>query len=118
MYKMIRLLTLAGILFFGTPHRGSNLATFAEVFIRIPKKIVIRTESSPFLESLSKGAEYLEKLNEDFKRHHEIRPYEIVSFYETRPLKGFWYLVRSLERDDKTLSADYSIRQSRRSLLC
>lgn len=45
------------------------------------------------LSSLRKGSGRLATLTENFKRHHEARPYDIVSFYETRTMKGYPNLV-------------------------
>jgi hypothetical protein len=40
----------------------------------------------------------LKQLEEDWKAHHERRPYGIVSFYETRTMKGMRGLVRFVDR--------------------
>jgi len=50
------------------------------------------------LQSLKKGNHILETLTEKFREHHKAKPYDIVSFYETRAMRGFKTLVRMLSR--------------------
>jgi hypothetical protein len=56
--------------------------------------------SPELLDSLSKGCDRLIDLSTKFKEHHEARPYEIISFYETRTLKG----MNNLVSQSKTVS--------------
>jgi len=57
------------ILFFGTPHQGSNVAKMANLLIRVvkimtPKKIV--DTDSQLLNALKEGSEVLQNINDQF----------------------------------------------------
>lgn len=86
-----------GIIFFGTPHQGSNLANYATTITRT-LLVLAKKPNAELLESLRKGGPALKQLSEDWKAHHERRPYQIVSFYETRTMKGMRSLVSILAR--------------------
>jgi hypothetical protein len=90
-YKQIYNSTL-GIIFFGTPHQGSNLANYATTITRT-LLVLAKKPNAELLESLRKGGPALKQLSEDWKAHHERMPYQIVSFYETRTMKGLRSLV-------------------------
>jgi hypothetical protein len=82
-----------GILFFGTPHQGSALASSAAAIARIP--LAIANKPHPLLlETLKQNNPTLKELTEKFKMCIEDRGIEIVSFYETRTMRGFKHLVR------------------------
>jgi cytochrome bd-type quinol oxidase subunit 1 len=90
-YKHIFNSTL-GIIFFGTPHQGSSIANYATTLTRT-LHILANKPNAELLKSLQKGSPSLKHLGEEWKKHHDRRPYEIVSFYETRTMKGLKYLV-------------------------
>jgi hypothetical protein len=96
-YKHIFNNTL-GIIFFGTPHKGSSIANYATTLTRT-LLILANKPNSELLESLRKGSPSLKQLGEEWKEHHDRRPYGIVSFYETRTMKGLRDLVRFLGSD-------------------
>lgn len=83
---------LRGIIFFGTPHQGSDIATYATVLTQIPLMLSNKPDPTLLL-ALKHDSEVLKKLTEDFKKHHEARPYDIVTFYETQTMKGLKHLV-------------------------
>ncbi|KAE9372043.1 hypothetical protein N431DRAFT_482911 [Stipitochalara longipes BDJ] len=90
-YKKIYNSTL-GIIFFGTPHQGSSLANYATAITRT-LLVLANKPNAELLESLRKGSPALKKLGDDWKTHHERRPYDVVSFYETRTMKGLRGLI-------------------------
>jgi hypothetical protein len=67
---------------------GTTLARIASTIANKP--------DPELLQSLKKGNRILELLTEEFRGHHEARPYDIVSFYETRAMKGWKTLVSYL----------------------
>lgn len=77
-----------GIIFYGTPHKGSDMATFAEILSRGPKYVTPRNRST-LLKTLRKGSYQLKKLETDFRAHEWQKPYKFVSFYETKRTMGF-----------------------------
>lgn len=84
-----------GVIFFGTPHKGSShaklargLANFSNTIARMPEPVL--------LEFLMQGSSGQKTLDEEFKKLLERRAYDIVSFYETKTMSGFRTLVRSL----------------------
>lgn len=84
--------SLQGVIFFGTPHQGSSLAAYATILTRIP--LIFANKPSPkLLEALRRDSDALKKLTEDFRKHHGEKPYNIVTFYETRTMKGMKNLV-------------------------
>ncbi|TVY67461.1 Protein SERAC1, partial [Lachnellula suecica] len=81
-----------GIIFFGTPHRGSNLAIYGSAVARVPT-ILANKPGAKLLKTLKKDSKALGTLSERFRAQHEVRAYEIVSFYETRAMKKLQTLV-------------------------
>jgi hypothetical protein len=81
-YKAIHDATL-GILFFGTPHQGSDKATYGKVLATVAQKLSLRP-SSRLVEALESNSDVLLHLTADFK--FQLPQYRIVSFYEQRPL--------------------------------
>ncbi|TVY88975.1 Protein SERAC1 [Lachnellula willkommii] len=90
-YKQIYQST-SGVIFFGTPHQGSSMADIGTTVARIASTIAHKPEPE-LLQSLKKGNHILETLTEKFREHHKARPYDIVSFYETRVMRGFKTLI-------------------------
>ena len=80
------------MIFFGTPHQGSDLATYGRTFARVPSAIAL-VPHPELLQSLVKGSPKLLKLTEDFIKLLQVRVFSIVSFYETKPLRYFRKLV-------------------------
>ncbi|KAI4220319.1 MAG: hypothetical protein LQ349_008115 [Xanthoria aureola] len=71
--------SVSSIIFFSTPHRGTNLA---ETLNRI-LQVSFATNPMQFIAELAAGSQTLQKLNEQFR--HVAPKLQIVSFYETRP---------------------------------
>lgn len=83
-----------GILFFGTPHRGSSLAGYGAQLARVPTALSMKPEPI-LLHSLSTGSFLLGELNEEFRLLMERRGEgrEIISFYETKGMAGVGMVV-------------------------
>jgi hypothetical protein len=79
-----------GLIFFGTPHRGSDKATYGKILSNIATT-VMNAPSSKLLSALQSNSDALQRLTSDFK--HQIPQYQIVSFYETMPTGPFRSLV-------------------------
>ncbi|CAG8976325.1 hypothetical protein HYALB_00005732 [Hymenoscyphus albidus] len=78
-----------GILFFGTPHRGSELASYGAQLARVPTALSMKAEPV-LLHSLSLGSAILEKLNKEFRilMSNKGAGREVISFYETVGMVG------------------------------
>jgi hypothetical protein len=81
---------VVGIFFFGTPHKGSDLAGWASVLNNITKAFLPRSNASVAL-SLKSIPERLSYLDEAFftvlrNRREKSEPIQIVTFYEQVPV--------------------------------
>ncbi len=77
-------------MFFGTPHRGSDKATYGKVLESVANTMVYQP-SSRLLSALQTNSDVLMRLTSDFR--FQMPRYQIVSFYEQRPMKLFSSLV-------------------------
>jgi hypothetical protein len=84
-----------GLIFFGTPHRGSDKATYPKVLSNIATTLT-NSPPSKLIAALRRNSDALERLTSEFK--HQIPRYKIVSFYETKPTRPLQGLVRSAFR--------------------
>ncbi|WEW58160.1 hypothetical protein PRK78_003628 [Emydomyces testavorans] len=76
------LVSLVGVIFLATPHRGSALASVADKLSRVtglPQK---------FIRSLKQNSPELASIAEDFKQIADQRSLRIASFYELVPIRG------------------------------
>ncbi len=80
-----------GLIFLGTPHRGSDKATYGKVLSDVATTVV-RRPNSKLLGALQTNSDALMRLASEFK--HQLPQYKIVSFYETKPVGLFKGLVR------------------------
>ena len=83
------------ILFFGTPHRGTDIANYGGVLANIANSVMNRP-TSQLVEALKRNSASLSRLTSDFK--HQMPMYKIVSFYEMKPTRPLSSLV-SVHRD-------------------
>ena len=83
-FKSIKLSTRA-IAFFGTPHRGGNLADLGSVLASVALCLTGGVKNN-FMETLQKNSTAAADIQELFKE--QAQEYRIVSFYETLPFKG------------------------------
>ena len=80
------------ILFFGTPHRGSDWADTGKILSKFASVMGFST-SSYNLDLLSRNNEMLPLLRDDFVRLLELEPFYVTSFQESLGYKG----VRGLD---------------------
>lgn len=89
-----------GILFLGTPHRGSGLAKWGEMFIRVLG--LVKQTNSRILKALMRESEFLEDVQDNFytlihSRQQEGLPaIQIACFAEELPLPAIGQLVSTL----------------------
>jgi hypothetical protein len=88
-YTPIQESTLS-IIFFGTPHRGSQVANYGKVLDRVAHA-ALRKPPSKILDALQKNSDELYKLSTDFQ--FQLPRLQIVSFYESKPMTGGSFLV-------------------------
>ena len=84
-YQCIKDHTL-GIVFFGTPHRGSDKAAYGKILSNVATSAMHRPKSK-LLDALQSNSETLMKLTSEFK--YRTPNIQIASFYETRPIRKF-----------------------------
>ncbi|KAH8588254.1 hypothetical protein B0O99DRAFT_693645 [Bisporella sp. PMI_857] len=75
-----------GIIFFGTPHTGSEKAAYGKILGSVASAM-INKPSSKLLSALQSNSDILARLTSDFR--HQLPQYQIVTFYETRPMGLF-----------------------------
>ena len=68
----------------GTPHRGSEKASYGKVLAKIAT-IVMNKPSSRLVPALKRNSDELMRLTSDFK--FQLSNYQVVSFYEMKPMK-------------------------------
>ena len=85
MYLSIRKSTI-GIIFMGTPHRGSQAASLGKIVANVAKSFMLDI-STTHLEELTPSSPELPKLTADFCNLIIEPKVEIVSFYENAKLK-------------------------------
>lgn len=79
--------SVIGVIFVGTPHQGSQLASFT-----LPMSRLFQLPGA-FLSKISVGSKYLVQLDEAFQKFLETSTINLVSFYELKPTKyGFGWL--------------------------
>jgi hypothetical protein len=90
LYQLVKDATL-GLIFPGTPHRGSDKATYGKVLANVAQFITHRP-STHLLTALQTNSDILLRLTTDFR--FQLPDYQVYSFYEQRPMKGLSSLVR------------------------
>lgn len=79
-----------GIVFFGTPHRGSEKANYGKTLANVATGVMHKPRSK-LLNALQSNSDTLMRLTSDFK--FEAPNMEIMTFYETKPTSIFSGLV-------------------------
>ncbi|RYP34530.1 hypothetical protein DL767_004242 [Monosporascus sp. MG133] len=74
--------------FFGTPHRGSSVASFGKILSRVATFVGSRPD---LLKALERDTDGLQEIGEDFTRI--VSNYRIKSFYESDRLSGVKLIV-------------------------
>ena len=80
--------TTAGIVFLGTPHRGSSSASLGRKFFRLGELLAGQKANVKLLEALKSGSESLERITDGFlETLHKNSNMQIVSFQEEKEVK-------------------------------
>ena len=79
-----------GIIFLGTPHRGSEKASYGEVLAKVATK-VMHKPAPALAKALRVNSEALMRLTTDFR--FQMSQYKVCSFYEMKPMRIFSSLV-------------------------
>jgi len=74
-----------GVVFFGTPHQGSTFATYGATLARALGSVAFKP-APELLRSLKNGSQRLSNLTDEFRQLLEMKPFSIVSFYETKTM--------------------------------
>ncbi|KIM82087.1 hypothetical protein PILCRDRAFT_820986 [Piloderma croceum F 1598] len=90
-----------GILFFGSPHRGSEKAAYGVILAKIASTVLNRPNSS-LLSALQTNSNELMRLSSEFK--FRLPQYQVVSFYELKPMAMFSTLI--VEKHSSLLEVD------------
>ena len=90
-YQSIRDATL-GLVFLGTPHRGTDKATYGKVLANVAQ-FISHQPSSHLLTALQTNSDVLLRLTIDFR--FQLPNYHVFSFYEQRPMHGLSSLVQA-----------------------
>lgn len=81
-YASIRAATF-GLVFFATPHRGGNHAKLGDLATKIARSVLFEPRNT-FMDNLKHNSLFSEHLQDEFR--HQYEDYQILSFYETRPM--------------------------------
>lgn len=79
-----------GIVFLGTPHRGSDKAKYGDILAKVATA-VMHKPSSRLTSALQANSLELQLLTSEFR--HQLPKHQVVSFYERKPTKPFSTLV-------------------------
>ncbi|KAL4963231.1 uncharacterized protein BDV14DRAFT_177008 [Aspergillus stella-maris] len=88
-YQSIQAATY-GIVFFGTPHRGSHLAKLGETLAKAVRAF-LRTPNNTFINALKENDLYANELSANFQQL--LEDYKYINFYETLPLRSLGIIV-------------------------
>ncbi|KIW35358.1 uncharacterized protein PV07_02057 [Cladophialophora immunda] len=88
-YESIRDATV-GLIFLGTPHRGSGKATYGKVLASVAQ-FVSHHPPPRLLTALQTNSDALFRLTTDFR--FQVPDYQVYSFYEQRSMPGFSSLI-------------------------
>ena len=77
-------------MFFGTPHRGSDKATYGKILANVATGVMHKPKSK-LISALQSNSEALMNLSGEFK--FEAPNMKIATFYETKPMSLFSGLV-------------------------
>ncbi|KAF2967266.1 hypothetical protein GQX73_g6325 [Xylaria multiplex] len=79
-----------GLVFFATPQQGGNHAGFGDIVAGIVRSIS-RNPGNTFMATLKSNSTVLNTITDDFRQM--LEDFQILSFYETRPLGSFGIVV-------------------------
>ena len=95
-----------GVVFFGTPHRGSDKANYGKILANVAAGVMHKPKSK-LISALQNNSETLMRLTSEFK--FEASNFEIMTFYETKPMGIFSSLV-GVRFSPSALVIDFTIR--------
>ena len=72
-----------GLVFFGTPHHGGNIRDFGEFAVNVATT-VLNSPKNPLIKTLKSNSQPLADLSEQFRHQQDL--YQVVSFYEMKPV--------------------------------
>ena len=90
-----------GIVFLGTPHRGSQKAAYGKVLANLAT-MVLNKPSARLVDALQVNSDALMQLTDNFR--FQLPNYHVYSFYEMKPMKIFSNLV--VEKHSALLNID------------
>ncbi|MCJ1303205.1 hypothetical protein MMC08_006013 [Hypocenomyce scalaris] len=90
-----------GIIFLGTPHRGSEKASYANVLTKVAS-MATNSPTSKLVSALQSNSDSLMRLTSNFK--FQLKNYNVVSFFELRPTKPLSTLI--VEKHSALLEVD------------
>ncbi len=99
-YQKINEHTL-GVVFFGTPHRGSAKANYGKVLANVATGLMHKPKSK-LISALQSNSETLMRLTTEFNKF-EATNMEIMTFYETKSMSYFSSLVSTRNHISKAL---------------
>ena len=79
-----------GIIFLGTPHRGSEKASYGKVLAKVATT-VMHKPAPALVNALRANSDALMRLTTDFR--FQMPQYQVCSFYEMKPMRIFSSLV-------------------------
>ncbi|KAJ8130607.1 hypothetical protein O1611_g3021 [Lasiodiplodia mahajangana] len=79
-----------GLVFFGTPHQGGSNAGFGDTVAGIAR-CLSRSPRNTFMDALKGNSLFLSTITDDFRQL--LEDFQVLSFYETRPLGRFGIVV-------------------------
>ncbi|ERF72769.1 hypothetical protein EPUS_09197 [Endocarpon pusillum Z07020] len=88
-YQSVREATF-GLIFFATPHRGSDHAKLGDIAAKVARTI-LRSPVNTYMDSLKKNSLFSKNLQGEFR--HQYEDYSILSFYETLPVERLGIVV-------------------------
>jgi len=84
------------MVFFGTPHRGSEKANYGAVLAKVAS-VVLKSPESKVLTALKTNSDDLMRLTSEFKC--QVKKYQVISLYEMKPMSMTSSLVsKSINR--------------------
>ena len=79
--------SVRALVFFGVPHRGSDLAYWSALAAKLMKNIQLRTgTNTSFIEALKRNSQTFTDISQSFIER--AAPLKIITFFETERLKG------------------------------
>jgi hypothetical protein len=82
-----------GIIFFGTPHGGSDIAELATLLNDLAR-VTFQSPNTRILKSLEPDSELLDNLRDSFSQMLEDKKFLVHSFFEAKPVTG----IRGLDK--------------------